>query len=357
MQTEKRNQHYIPKFYLRNFSYLNNKKQIGVFNLKNQLFINVAKLKTQGSKNFYYGSDGKVEDGLSKIEGILAETIRTIIEKKELPKRNSDEHLTLLYFIVITDLRNPVKIEGFKKTLQAGKEKLSEEYPHIDIEKTYPEINHDELIQIFLSNATYSVDAIKDLEFKLLINRTKKPFITSDFPIVKYNQLLELKKWMHSKSGYATIGLQIFIPLNSELLLVFYDSGIYKIGNKKQKNVEIKSEQDVHELNTLQFINCFETVFFNEKATKIYLEGLFEKSQKYSRANNPSAELANVIINGNEERNLSEKPQKNLLVFGASDCETNMKVNFIKLHSNGKTFQVKGNSVALPRKATRREGI
>ncbi|MDA3844285.1 MAG: DUF4238 domain-containing protein, partial [Candidatus Kapabacteria bacterium] len=61
MKTEKKNQHYIPKFYLRNFSYQRNNKQIGVYTLKNNLFIQTGKLKKQASKNFFYGSDGEVE--------------------------------------------------------------------------------------------------------------------------------------------------------------------------------------------------------------------------------------------------------------------------------------------------------
>jgi hypothetical protein len=46
--TEKKNQHYIPKFYLRNFSYENNGKQIGVYNILNEIFVSKGKLKTQG---------------------------------------------------------------------------------------------------------------------------------------------------------------------------------------------------------------------------------------------------------------------------------------------------------------------
>ncbi|WP_432416443.1 DUF4238 domain-containing protein [Pseudalgibacter alginicilyticus] len=35
--TEKANQHYVPKFYLRYFSYLGNQNQISVFNTKSNL--------------------------------------------------------------------------------------------------------------------------------------------------------------------------------------------------------------------------------------------------------------------------------------------------------------------------------
>ena len=79
--TEKKNQHYLPKFYLRNFSYYNNEKQIGLYNIFNSFFIHQAKLKTQGSKNFYYGKDGIIENFLSEHEGRFAKIVKEIIDR------------------------------------------------------------------------------------------------------------------------------------------------------------------------------------------------------------------------------------------------------------------------------------
>ncbi|WP_394261826.1 DUF4238 domain-containing protein [Moraxella boevrei] len=53
MITDKKNQHYVPKFYLRNFSYNNNGKQIGLFNLKSEKFFVNVPLKNEASKNFF----------------------------------------------------------------------------------------------------------------------------------------------------------------------------------------------------------------------------------------------------------------------------------------------------------------
>ena len=89
MTTKKKNQHYIPKFYLKNFSFENNNKQVGLFNVNNQKFIQRAKLKTQGSKNFFYGSDGFIEDSLALIENTIAKTIKRIILSGKLPKKNT----------------------------------------------------------------------------------------------------------------------------------------------------------------------------------------------------------------------------------------------------------------------------
>ncbi|MFA5815795.1 MAG: DUF4238 domain-containing protein [Bacteroidales bacterium] len=344
MITEKKNQHYIPKFYLRNFSYHGNKKQIGVYNLNNDKFIQAAKLKTQGSKNFFYGYDGVVEDKLADLEGDLSMAINQITEKIEVPKKNTENHNILLAFVALTDLRNPVKVNGMKSMLQGMKEKLMELDPDVDIDKFVPNPNHDDIVKLLLSQSAEMILNTLDLDYKLLINRTSKPYITSDFPVVKYNQFLEEAKWQHSKSGYGTIGLQILIPLNSDLVLIFFDSGIYKVGDKKRRFLDINSTDDVDSINILQFINCFETIYFNEKASETYLRQLVQKSKKYVRANETKTELSYLIQNGDNQKEVLNGKQ-NLMIFGSTDCECKLKINGVKIHSNGRAYKF-DNSIA-----------
>lgn len=336
--TEKKNQHYIPKFYLRNFSYQNNKKQIGIFNIDNQLFFQTAKLKTQGSKNFFYGYDGVIEDNLANIEGLLSKTLNQIIQTREIPKKNSTEHFELLLFVTLTDLRNPIKVEGMKNNFQEMRNNLLKLDPNVDVNKFVPNPSHDEIVKLLLSNSLEMTDIISDLDFKLLINKTNKPFISSDFPIVKYNQFLEQSKWQHSKTGYGTVGLQVFIPLNSELILVFFDSGIYKVGDKKKKYLDISNVIDVDSLNTLQFVNCFETVYFDEKANADYIKRIANVSTKYARANVTKSTMSYVIKDGENEKEILDGKQ-NLMILGSTDCECNLQITGIKIHDNGKNYK------------------
>lgn len=345
MVTDKKNQHYIPKFYLRNFSFKNNKAQIGVFNLNNEIYIQRAKLKAQGSKNFFYGYDGIIEDKLSDIESELTQVIKRIIETKALPKRESKEHNDLLTFVSLTDLRNPVQIGNIKKMIADMKRRLLEVDPNVDTENFVPNPTHDEVIKISLSNTSEITQNITDLEYKLLINQTKNPFITSDYPIAKYNQFLESKNWLYSKSGYGTVGLQIFIPLNAETLLLFFDSGIYKLGNRKQKYLIVQKTHDIDEINKLQFVNCFETIFFDEKATELYVRQLFQESKKFKRANVSTSELSYIFKEGDDQQKIIESGRKNLFVFGSTDCETKLIIDGLKVHSNGKAHKF-NNSVA-----------
>jgi hypothetical protein len=182
------------------------------------------------------------------------------------------------------------------------------------------------------------VNVISDLDYKLLLNNTDKPFISSDFPIVKYNQFLEQAKWQHSKTGYGTVGLQVFIPLNSELLLLFFDSGIYKVGDRKKKYLEISNVSDVDSLNTLQFINCFETVFFDEKAKEDYIKKISVNSTKYKRANETRSTMSYIIKDGEKKEEII-KGKQNLMILGSTDCECKLQITGIKIHENGKSYK------------------
>lgn len=347
--TDKKNQHYIPKFYLRKFSIENNEKQIGVFNIDNKIFIQKGKLKTQGSKNFFYGQDGIIEDHLSEIEGHLATTLKNLIADKKVPNKLSNEHINLLLFIVLTDLRNPVKINLMIDSFEQVRNHIKELDPNANLDNFVPNLTHEDAVQMSLGNLAEVLNEITDLEYKILTNTTNQPFITSDFPIVKYNQYLELKKWIGTKSGYSLDGLQIFIPINSELILVFYDSAIYKVGDKKQKNINITKESDVNSLNILQFVNCFGTIYFNEKANESYLRYLDSMANKFARANSAKSSLSFLYKDGVDTESLIKAGKPNLIVMGSTDVETKLNLSFMRIHSKGKVKKI-NNSMAQLRK-------
>lgn len=333
MTTKKKNQHYIPKFYLRNFSFGQNQKQIGIYNIENSFFFHRATLKTQGSKTFYYGQDGTLEDNLSKIEGIISSSIRHLISTTQLPPNRSDDHLNLLYFTALTHLRNPVAINQTKDHAEQIRSTLLAEDSHTDVDKILPSLTHEQAIQISFSHIDKIIELMSDLEYKLILNKTDYPFISSDFPVVKYNRFLEKLKWQHGKTGYGTVGLQIFIPLNPNMMIVFFDRQVYKVGNKKDKIIELHDKIDVDKLNELQVLNCFTTLFFNENVSRDYIKDLVQQSSKYNPANIATTKLSYLVSPGEDIKDLKHK---NLIVIGATDCETELEISGIKMHSGSK---------------------
>lgn len=288
MNADKKNQHYLPKFYLRNFSYQKNLKQIGIYNLNNEFYCKTAKLKTQGSKNFFYGHDGVIEDVLANIEGELSRVIRQIL-KQNIPKKDSDDYLLLLNFTILTYLRNPIAIESVKESNRRMREeflkKMPEEMPKEKFDNAFPSIEHSSAITIALSQLKDLIPITTNLEYKLLINKTDTPFIASDSPIVRYNQHLEEQKHYRGKTGFGSLGLQIFIPISPDITIIFYDSKIYRVGDKKKKYLEIRDTASINQLNLLQVLNCTDTLFFDEKISEHYIKSLVVKSKQYQRGN------------------------------------------------------------------------
>lgn len=96
-KSETKNQHYVPQFYLRNFS--EDGHGIRTFNLSSGKLIPHAKLKCQCSKDYFYGEDGVLESALGGLETAFSTTFKNCIELP-LKERVSDEDFYLLTMFV-----------------------------------------------------------------------------------------------------------------------------------------------------------------------------------------------------------------------------------------------------------------
>ena len=101
---EKKRQHYVPQFYLRNFSN-HHGRSICVFSLDSERIIAVGSLKGKAQKDYFYGRDGAVEDTLGKVEGAASEIISQIVGHDVYPRILSRDYLDLLVFIVFLCVR------------------------------------------------------------------------------------------------------------------------------------------------------------------------------------------------------------------------------------------------------------
>ena len=157
---------------------------------------------------------------------------------------------------------------------------------------------------------------------------------------MKYNQFLEQKKWPNSKSGYGVTGLQIFVPITPKHVILFFDSGIYKVGFKRQQTLELNNTKDIDEINILNIINCFDTIFFNHEANEHYVRTLFTRSKKFKRANMSQAELSYLVENDEDYKQMRNNGNKNFMIMNITDCETKFNISGIKIHSKGKNHKL-----------------
>ncbi len=320
----KKNQHYVPKFYLRYFSFRKNLKQIGIYNVNNNFFKQDVPLKHQCSKDFFYGEDERIENFLSKLEGQFDSCIKQIILNEDLLKKNQEELHKLLTFLVITDIRSLTNIENMKN--------FHERVNSLDAEYNFPDLGHQRIVDIIFSAFLDVLPTVLDLEYKLFKNETNTAFISSDFPISKYNLLFENLPKYFSSTGYRSKGLLVFLPISPFLTVVFYDKSTYKIGNKKDQVIPIANKLEVDQLNLLQILNSNEIVFFNELITKEYIHQLISKANKYNKPNVPQTYKAKLLKESGEDGEIVVNKQNAVFI--------DLKISSIKIHSGSKKLSV-----------------
>lgn len=331
-------QHFVPQFFQRFFSYENNGKTIGMFNTKMNLFKKQVSISSQLSSDYFYGRDGNLESWLSQLETDSAPIFREMWEKEKLPIAQSSDHLKMLHFMVILDLRNPIHfkiISNFEQKLPTTKSKISEGNVSNDMVPGLKEYQTDLGKLNSLKSSELLVPDLLDLKYKLIKNNTQNPFIISDNPLILYNQFLEKRNWkICSQRDFGLKGLQFFLPLSDSYLLAVYDANIYKLGNKKEQIVTINDKNSVDQLNLLQFLNSENTVNFNHRASENYITTLYERSKKYKKANDDFIRVHKINV-PEESKNLTAQ----MIEMGVSDL--NIKLSMQKLNFISKSSAVK----------------
>lgn len=335
--TDKENQHYVPKFYLRFFSFVKNDKQIGIFNKNTGHYFKTAKLKTQGSKKYLYGKDGQIEDFLGDIENFVTPILKKIIKTEQLPKMLSTTQVDILIFLLLMDLRNPVRKEQFTKSTELMKQHIlskSKASKNKIIEEIEESQRKDTSHQRQIVSVHQRVPYCMDLHYKLIKNETKTPFITSDNPFIKYNQFLEFRNYEYgSHNGYGIVGAQLVFPINDQYLLLFYDADIYKVGNKKEKVVILKDDKDIDQINLMQYLNSKQIIYFNENITEHYLNQLKTDAIKYKK---PNETFLTVY---SEDKNENSEKFDELLFIGITDLKINLSLNKIRILRKAKLIK------------------
>jgi hypothetical protein len=93
---EHKKQHYVPQFYLRNFS--QDDVHLLCFNLKrNKSFYVKVKNVCQGK--YFYSQNTENEEVFSRLESKFALSIKKILDNEDITSLSSDEAMLLLTFI------------------------------------------------------------------------------------------------------------------------------------------------------------------------------------------------------------------------------------------------------------------
>jgi len=333
---EKKRQHYVPKFLLKQFSINGNDKQINIYNITNDTIINSASLKEQAAESYFYGKDRVIEDSFGKVETEAAKVFKEIIEGK-LPLQNTSKHSVILYFTLTLGARTLYKADEQVELINKLMKKIASLDPKLKDHLDDFEIKVENPLSMTLKAVATSLPLAVDLKYKLLVNKTKTPFVISDNPVVYYNNFLEDRKKIGSNIGIAVKGLQIFLPISPLHLIIFYDSSVYKVNGAKRNIFEVENDNEILSLNGLQYINANLNIYYNDKLSSVNLKNLKNSYDKRRRSRKTN-------LSEYREVNTTKEVPNVLLQFFAEDIKCKLDLSFFKILKKAKDYDL-GNKV------------
>lgn len=254
MATNK-NQHFVPRCYLRPFSMKSAKKAINVFNIDRKMFIRNAALKHQCSKDYFYGEDETLENAIQLMEREYSVVLREVL--KPGYSLRDDHAVFLKRFWLFQHMRTDAASRRAVEANEEMGEVIGEEA------REFKMSIRDAVQQAMYTFAT-SMRIVDDLKVCLAKNHTSIPFITSDDPAVLTNRwYMEDSRTKGDSFGLNSAGNIFLLPMSPKVLCLGYDGWVHSVPNSKGW-VSVKNEKDVDAFNQHQFLNCRANIFVHD---------------------------------------------------------------------------------------------
>lgn len=325
MKTNKVSNHYVPQFYLRNFSI--NRKSVGMIRVEESKYIKEASIKKQVCKDYLYGDNDTIENWFQEIENKVSQIIKKIIAKEELPIFKSEEYDLLLYFMLLSEARNLKTAETMNKFIDSlGKAILKmdqkERFPADKIEETKISFTIPNLNSIKAVGEIHPI--IHDLKATLISIENDREFITYDNPLIRYNQFYVKKNYHLRGYGLGNIGIQLFFPISPKLCICLYDSSAYECSLDIENKLKLSKGRLVDEINSLVLLNAYNTVFF-KSISKSSLEKLLLLTYKAKR---------NQIENVTELQAVSQRGKSHLIGLSQKGVAESINLSMFVLRND-----------------------
>jgi hypothetical protein len=260
--------HYVPRCYLKNFSRTG--KSIDLFNIASGRLIKAAPIKGQCCRDYFYGKNAENEKSLAAVEGQIAELFRVINREVRLPHPFTAGHVLLCFHVATqayrtqyaADTLNELTDGMMRQVLKHDRRVTADMLDHV-------RFGYDDPALISLAHAAMAFPLLMDLECRVLLAPRGTEFMTSDNPVVMFNQYMQWRT-DGSNTGIASKGLQVFLPIWPFLTLVMFDGSVYHFGKSRSAVAHIACPLDVHELNLLQVASASENLYLFSSAANVF---------------------------------------------------------------------------------------
>jgi hypothetical protein len=268
-QPKKKNNHFVPRSYLVRFA-SKSERQVGLYNLKSGRIIDVAPIRSQCARDYFYTKNPAFEEALSRFEASQKKLFNKIIEDNWLPAPESLEHHELMSLIMLQ--------AGRTVTAAAHDDHILNEFGKAVLRKQLEKDERNDLLELLpevrlkvphgvieaMARHLPMYPLLGDLEMTLFVNECKEDFITSDHPIALCNNL-PASASRGANIGYSSRGLIILFPLSPRILLFLSDREVYKVAKDERDVSVIRNLRDAVELNLPQCFNAYENLYFANK--------------------------------------------------------------------------------------------
>jgi hypothetical protein len=228
-----------------------------LFNIDRAKVILNAPIKNQCSRDYFYGTDDRLEKAIQFVESSYASVLPDLLSYGRPLTLSSKTIIRRFWFLQQT------RTEAASQRTVAMSEEADEliEHPTESFK-----LGIKEAVQIALQSYAENLDTLDDLKIALVYNRTDVPFITSDDPSVLTNRwLINNIATMGRGYGLHTAGVLCVLPLSPRVCCICYDGHIYSIPNKNNW-VDLRDQADVNAINDLQYLNCVANIYFSGQA-------------------------------------------------------------------------------------------
>jgi hypothetical protein len=270
MATNK-NQHFVPRCYLRPFTIDEANTAINLYNIDRQEFIPLAPIKNQCSRDYFYGKNETLERAIQSVERAYGAALREILRPGYTL---TDAHRTILRtFWLFQYLRTEAAAIRSVEIAASMGEVAGTTDPSF-------RLAIKEAVIIAMHTFAQEMHIIDDLKICIIRNKTPIPFFTSDDPAVLTNRW-----WLNSKRtkghsfGLRSAGSIILLPLSTKLQCLGYDGDVYSVPHDRGM-VDVRRESDIRSFNQHQFLNCRANLFVKDAAHSSVVHEAFAKAAK-----------------------------------------------------------------------------
>ena len=269
-----KNQHYIPRFALRNFTEDNNRQILTVYLMKEKRVITNASIKNQAAKDFIYGKDQVIESIFEKIENVTAITITKLMRNEVI---NDEEKEALRVYIHFQMNRTSFNAKNNNEIANLVFQTIYHKHPFIGkyIDKVKVELKNPYFLSFLLSIKTSGL--LSDLAINIVNNNSKIPFVLGQRPVFIINPYLYEKKLDIWAQGIAVKGVCVLLPIAFNKLIIMYDRWCYSLA-KKNGIIQI-NEDDITKINIFQFFYTTDCAYIKKDMNIEYLNMLMEKTK------------------------------------------------------------------------------